>query len=206
MKEITLDFLIQEHELRINNLRYKPDPPHCFGFAYYYYDDDTCYQKWLATTKRYLGITFPNDKDIKEFDAVSNEKISPEQQRKLLAILEAFASLPSVIPDALISEIKEKEGKGRNAINVTTNINNSNHQSQTQNQEQTLAVELFIEAIKDDLTGRQIKELKQVVNDADGDLKKARPGIIDKLKSFGSDVASNIVANLLTNPMIWGGL
>lgn len=206
MKEITLDSLIQEHELRINNLRYKPDPPHCFGFAYYYYDDDTCYQKWLATTKRYLGITFPNDKDIKEFDAVSNEKISPEQQRKLLAILEAFASLPSVIPDALISEIKEKEGKGRNAINVTTNINNSNHQSQIQNQEQTLAVELFIEAIKDDLTGRQIKELKQVVNDADGDLKKARPGIIDKLKSFGSDVASNIVANLLTNPMIWGGL
>lgn len=206
MKEITLDSLIQEHELRINNLRYKPDPPHCFGFAYYYYDDDTCYQKWLATTKRYLGITFPNDKDIKEFDAVSNEKISPEQQRKLLAILEAFASLPSVIPDALFSEIKEKEGKGRNAINVTTNINNSNHQSQTQNQEQTLAVELFIEAIKDDLTGRQIKELKQVVNDADGDLKKARPGIIDKLKSFGSDVASNIVANLLTNPMIWGGL
>ena len=124
----------------------------------------------------------------------------------MLAILEAFSSLPSIIPDARITEIKEKEGTGRNAINVTTNINNSNQQSQTQTQEQTLAVELFIEAIKDDLTGRQIKELKQVVNNADGDLQKARPGIIDKLKSFGSDVASNIVANLLTNPMIWGGL
>lgn len=206
MKEITLDSLIQEHKLRMNNLRYKPDPPHCFGFSYYYYDDDTCYQKWLATTKRYLGIAFPNDKDIKEFDAVSSEKLSPQQQRKLLAILEAFSSLPSIIPDARITEIKEKEGKGHNAINVTTNINNSNQQSQTQTQEQTLAVELFIEAIKDDLTGRQIKELKQVVNDADGDLQKARPGIIDELKSFGSDVASNIVANLLTNPMIWGGL
>lgn len=206
MKEITLDSLIQEHKLRMNNLRYKPDPPHCFGFSYYYYDDDTCYQKWLATTKRYLGIAFQNDKDIKEFDAVSSEKLSPQQQRKLLAILEAFSSLPSIIPDARITEIKEKEGKGHNAINVTTNINNSNQQSQTQTQEQTLAVELFIEAIKDDLTGRQIKELKQVVNDADGDLQKARPGIIDKLKSFGSDVASNIVANLLTNPMIWGGL
>lgn len=206
MKEITLDSLIQEHKLRMNNLRYKPDPPHCFGFSYYYYDDDTCYQKWLATTKRYLGIAFPNDKDIKEFDAVSSEKLSPQQQRKLLAILEAFSSLPSIIPDARITEIKEKEGKGHNAINVTTNINNSNQQSQTQTQEQTLAVELFIEAIKDDLTGRQIKELKQVVNDADGDLQKARSGIIDKLKSFGSDVASNIVANLLTTPMIWGGL
>ena len=206
MEKITLDLLIQEHRDRIPQLHYKPSPPGCIGFSYYYYDDSACYQKWLATTKRYLEITFPNDKDIKEFDTVSSEKLSPEQQRKLLAILEAFSSLPSIIPDARITEIKEKEGKGRNAINVTTNINNSNQQSQTQTQEQTLAVELFIEAIKDGLTGRQIKDLKQVVNDADGDLQKARPGIIDKLKSFGSDVASNIVANLLTNPMIWGGL
>ena len=38
------------------------------------------------------------------------------------------------------------------------------------------------------------------------DLQKARPGIIEKLKSFGADVVSNIVANLLTNPAIWGGL
>lgn len=206
MEEITLDSLIQEHKERIPQLHYEPSPPGCIGFSYYYYDDSAYYQKWLATTKRYLGITFPNDKDIKEFVAVSSEELSPEQQRKLLAILEAFSSLPSIIPDARITEIKEKEGNGHNAINVTTNINNSNQQSQTQTQEQTLAVELFIEAIKDDLTGRQIKELKQVVNDADGDLQKARPGIIDKLKSFGSDVASNIVANLLTNPMIWGGL
>ena len=206
MEEITLDSLIKEHKERIPQLHYEPSPPGCIGFSYYYYDDSARYQKWLATTKRYLGITFPNDKDIKEFVAVSSEDLSPEQQRKLLAILEAFSSLPSIIPDARITEIKEKEGKGHNAINVTTNINNSNQQFQTQTQEQTLAVELFIEAIKDDLTGRQIKELKQVVNDADGDLQKARPGIIDKLKSFGSDVASNIVANLLTNPMIWGGL
>ena len=67
-------------------------------------------------------------------------------------------------------------------------------------------MELFIEAIKDDLTGRQIKELKSVVAKADNDLQKARPNIIAKLKEFGTDVASNIVANLLTNPMIWGGL
>ena len=89
-------------------------------------------------------------------------------------------------------------------INVTTTINNTN--SQTQSQEQSLAVELFIEAIKDDLTGRQIKELKAVVEEADNDLQKARPGILAKLKEFGGDVSSNIIANILTNPMIWGGL
>ena len=37
-------------------------------------------------------------------------------------------------------------------------------------------------------------------------MKKARPKIVDKLLSFGKDVASNIVANLLTNPSIWNGL
>ena len=42
--------------------------------------------------------------------------------------------------------------------------------------------------------------------EASNDLQKARPGIIEKLKSFGADVASNIVANLLTNPAIWSGL
>lgn len=65
---------------------------------------------------------------------------------------------------------------------------------------------MFLDAIKDDLTGRQIKELKEVVIKTDNDLEKARPRIVEKLKSFGADVASNIVANILTNPTIWGGL
>ena len=112
--------------------------------------------------------------------------------------------LPTVIPDNRTTQITEKKGKEKDAINVVTTINNSN--SQSQSQEQSLAVELFIEAIKGDLTGRQIKELKSVVAEADNDLQKARPGILAKLAEFGSDVASNIVANILTNPMIWGGL
>lgn len=203
MTEITLESLIQEQRERIPQLQYQPSPPMSIGFSYYYYVDNEKYLRWLATTKRYLGIHFPNDKDVAEFDAVGREKLSPGQQKKLLAILEAFASLPNIIPD---TRITEKKGKERNPINVTTTINNSNQQSQSQKQEQNLAVELFIEAIKDDLTGRQIKELKQVVVDADNDLQKARPGLIEKLKSFGKDVASNIVANIVTNPIIWSSL
>ena len=45
-----------------------------------------------------------------------------------------------------------------------------------------------------------------VVEEADNDLQKARPSILAKLAEFGSDVASNIVANILTNPTIWQGL
>ena len=203
MTDITLESLIQEHKDRISSLKFKASPPNSIGFSYYYYEDAESYQKWLATTKRFIGIKYSNDKDVNEFEKLANKKISPEQQRKLLAILEAFAILPTVITNNSKTNINGK-GRGREAINVTTTINNTN--SQTQSQEQSLAVELFIEAIKDDLTGRQIKELKAVVEEADNDLQKARPGILAKLKEFGGDVTSNIIANILTNPMIWGGL
>lgn len=204
MSDITLESLIQEHKERIDLLKYQPDPPGCWGFSYYYYEDSEAYQKWLAKTKRFIAINYPSDKYVNEFEVVSNGNKSPEQQKKLLAILEAFAVLPTVIPDIRITQVAEKKGDGKDSINVVTTINNSN--SQSQDQRQSLAVELFIEAIKDDLTGRQIKELKAVVADVNNDLQKARPGIITKLKEFGSDVASSIVANILTNPSIWSGL
>ena len=197
MCNITLESLIQEHKDRIPTLRYGG----CFSL--YDYPDMSEYQNWLAKTKRFLNINYPNDKYVDEFESISNEQLYPEQQNKLRAILEAFAILPDVITDNSKTNINGK-GRGREAINVTTTINNTN--SQTQSQEQSLAVELFIEAIKDDLTGRQIKELKAVVEEADNDLQKARPGILAKLKEFGGDVTSNIIANILTNPIIWGGL
>lgn len=204
MSDITLESLIQEHKERIIQLKYKPSPQGCIGFGYYYYDNSESYQRWLATTRRYIGIKYPNDKDVNEFETISKERLGPEQQKRLLAILEAFTVLPTVIPDNRTTQITGEKSKGKDAINVVTTINNSNTQSQSQGQ--SVAVELFLDAIRDDLTGRQIKELKAVVVEADNDLQKARPGILSKIKEFGSDVASNIVANLLTNPMIWGGL
>ena len=162
------------------------------------------YHKWLAMTKRYIEIQYPNDKYVVEFCEVSKQVTYPTQQQKLLALLEAFALLPVVVPDNHIVQVTDRSDTARDTINVTTNINNTN--SQSQNQEQSMAVQLFIEAIQDDLTGRQIKELKTVVADANNDLQIARPGIIAKLKEFGSDVLSNIVANVLTNPVIWSGL
>lgn len=82
-------------------------------------------------------------------------------------------------------------------------INNTNQQEQKQTQ--SITINLFLEAIKDDLTGRQLKELKEVISESGKDKEKARNGIIAKIKSFGSDVAASIVANILTNPAIWEG-
>lgn len=196
MTEITLESLIEEQRYRIPLLKYVPNPPGCFGFSYYCYGDPERYQKWLATTSRFIGIHFPNDKDVAEFEKIAKEKLSPTQQQKLLAILEAFSCFPTVIQNE-----KMKDANSQKGITVNNNISNSN--SQSQNQEQTLAVNMFIEAIKDDLTGKQVKELKEVIAESAGDKEKARSGIVDKLKSFGPNVASNIIANIITNPSIW---
>lgn len=196
MNDITLESLIQEHKDRIQTLQ---KAMYC-----YEYPDMMAYNRWLATTIRYIELKYPNDKYVAVFCEISKLDIYPDRQQKMIAILEALTVLPTVIPNNSTVHMSDKMVQGKDAINVTTNINNTNNQSQSQ--EQSLAVQLFIEAIKDDLTGRQTKELKAVVEEADNDLQKARPGILAKLKEFGADVASNIVANLLTNPMIWGGL
>ena len=196
MNDITLESLIQEHKDRIQTLQ---KAMYC-----YEYPDMMAYNRWLATTIRYIELKYPNDKYVAVFCEISKLDIYPDRQQKMIAILEALTVLPTVIPNNSTVHMSDKMVQGKDAINVTTNINNTNNQSQSQ--EQSLAVQLFIEAIKDDLTGHQTKELKAVVEEADNDLQKARPGILAKLAEFGKDVASNIVANILTNPMIWNGL
>lgn len=171
MSEITLESLIQEHQSRIPYLQDKGDM-----IIYYEYPDMQAYHKWVATTIRYIEIHYPNDKYVAEFCEVSKQNIYPDQQRKLLAILEAFAVLTTVILDKHMTQVSEKKNNGKDAINVVTTINSTN--SQIQSQEQSLAVEMFIEAIKDDLTGKQIKELKATVAEADNDLGKSRPELL----------------------------
>lgn len=195
---MTIQNLITEQRNRIHHLMYHDNAI----IPYYEYPDMDSYYCWLAKTKRFLEINYPNDKHVEDFERISNRNIWLDQQQELLAILEAFAVLPEIIPQA--NKLSKELSHSLESINVTTNVNNSSNQ--TQNQQQSFAVDLFLEAIKDDLTGRQIKELKEVVAEADNDLEKARPGIIEKLKSFGTEVASNIIANLLTNPVIWTGL
>ena len=192
MADITLDAIIRELEKRIPRLKYINGI-----IPSYEYDDMETYEEWLAKTKRYLNIHFHNDRFVTEFEETSKKHMWPDQQQKLLAILKAFADLPTLIPqkDNTKDKVTEK------SINFTANFSNTNNQSQ--NQEQTLAVNMFLEAIKDDLTGKQVKELKGVIAESAGDKEKARSGIVEKLKSFGSDVASNIVANIITNPSIW---
>ena len=94
-----------------------------------------------------------------------------------------------------------KSEKMSAVINNNNNNNMSQTQSQSQNQMQEIAITIFLDSIKDELTGRQMKEIKEIV-DQEEDVNQAKPKIIEKLISFGGDVLSNIIANIITNPTI----
>ena len=189
---IELQNIIEEFEKLRPCLR-EHGPVGNFNLYHYSYGErEEEYLLWLAKTQRFLEITFPNDKHVLEFLEVSNnQELSPTQQKVLVVILKAFLEYPTVVPNRL----EQKQ----NSIT----IQNINTNAQSQSQKQSLEIHLLIEAIKDNLTGRQIKELKEIVAEADNDLQKACPNILAKLKEFGVDVVSNVVANILTNPTIW---
>ena len=94
--------------------------------------------------------------------------------------------------------VTDKE-KGKTKMNEV-NINLSQNQSQQQSQQ--MALNIFLDAISDELTGKQIKEIKEIMAQ-EKDIEKAKPKIIEKISSFGLNVASNIIANIITNPNIW---
>ena len=184
MREPTLQSLIKKHKKRIKTLRETQ--------VGYDYPDMQAYYDWVEISKRYLKLHFPGDQSVVEFCKLSEERISRDQQEKLLSILNAFVVIPQIIKNNIQME---KEGTN---VNLTVNNNNS----QSQNQEQSMVVQQFLDAFRDELTGRQLKELKSVIAEADNDLHKAKPKIMDKLMEFGGNVASNILATILTNTAI----
>lgn len=73
----------------------------------------------------------------------------------------------------------------------------------TQNQNQTVNINLLISALEEELTVSQLREVNDIMK-SEGPKTEKKGKIINKIKSFGGDVASNILANILTNPNIWG--
>jgi Fe2+ transport system protein B len=91
----------------------------------------------------------------------------------------------------------ESDEKNDNKINLTI------IQNQEQEQNQRIKLNIIIDAFQEELTGKQLKELQEII-DSESDNKTKKLNIIEKLKTFGSDILTNIVASILTNPNIYG--
>ena len=64
---------------------------------------------------------------------------------------------------------------------------------------------IFFDVLKNSLSNEQYDALKDVIQKSDN-INVAKTKIMDKLKSFGESVMSNIIASLITNPSIWNNL
>lgn len=182
-----LESLIAEGEYLTATVRYVP-PGHNVMRTYSVYISTEIekYENWQASVIRFIKTYHPSDLDeVKEV----SKKLSDKNHRKILGILKAIKLLP------IEPEIKPQIPNPTNNIQITNN--------QTVSQQITLNI--FLEAIKDELTGKQVKELKEVLKDYKSEPELTKTKIIDKIKGFGDNVLSNIIANILTNPSIYGG-
>lgn len=114
----------------------------------------------------------------------------PSDLDKLIGILKACT---------FISKIENEQESNDNNISPIININNTQNQTQSQ----MIAVNIFVDAIRDELTGNQIKEIQAIFEQVDNPI-DSKKKIIEKLKSFGENVLTNIIANIITNPSVWG--
>lgn len=81
---------------------------------------------------------------------------------------------------------------------VMVDVKQHNHQNQSTSV--TINIDLIIESLNYGLSGSQIEELKEILESNQKEKKKT---FVEKIKSFGSDTASNILVNLLTNPGVY---
>lgn len=89
---------------------------------------------------------------------------------------------------------------------VKTSRKSSGNTNITINNTQQMVLNLFTEAIKDEITGKEYKELEEILKNYEREPEKTTTKIKERLKKMGGDVLTNIITNILTNPNIYGGL
>lgn len=153
-------------------------------FNYYESSKEEEYKKWEQSIKRLIDTMFPSSKErLKPYE----NNISPENHMEILGILQGIKEFPYEPKN----EIKEKSSDG-----ITIN----NNQNNTQNNTQQIILNIFIDAIRDEITGKELKELKEIMKNYEKNPEETKSTLLEKIKGFGKDVLSNIMANIITNP------
>ena len=189
-----LETLIQEGNEIVKTVSYVKAPSGIIRmYDVYKVEDESRYQTWKSKSMRLLNVNFKDDMESKAFAeaAKSFDKLhyAPKYLKEMVGILVSCKEIPNNVK-------QQKEATQEHPSAVTVNVN----QSQTQIQSQE--INIFIDAIADELTGKQYKELKSIVQE-NPNPENSKRKIAEKIKSFGGDVLSNIVANIVTNPSVW---
>ena len=156
-----------------------------------YYDSQSTFVKQAIILNQYAGLLQRTKKDYVPMQPRCSTKEIAEDTTSLIN---------SVIEEVQTIGLPQPAFK-----TVSGDITINNTQNQTQNQEQIIIIEIFLDAIKDELNGKQRKELLAIAENAENP-KEVHKRIVEKLKGFGIDISANIVANVLTNPTVWSSL
>ncbi|HNS42665.1 MAG TPA: hypothetical protein PKN22_07890, partial [Taishania sp.] len=144
----------------------------------------------------YNKTIFKNIESIKAIDLYTGVDITPKakEQGKLL--------IESLIKDIERFGLEKPEPTEKESF-IRVDVNQTNQQ--TQSTTVSINIEFILEILKGELRNSEIEELKEILDSSDKP-KEKKNRFIEKIKSFGSDVASNILANLLTNPQVYENL
>ncbi|TBH71453.1 hypothetical protein [Aquirufa antheringensis] len=154
------------------------------------------FNEWKIKTLQTLGHIYGADHN--SYSALKNINSFSYSDRTINAIREATELIKGLIED--LDNLGLPIIFNNNTPNVNLNISQQNTQLQTTNI--SINLDILIDILKDELKGSQIKELKAII-ESNESLEEKKKSFFDKIKSFGADIASNVLANLLTNPNIY---
>jgi hypothetical protein len=160
------------------------------------------YNNWKIITSTTLSNIYSNKEDmIRKFESIKAwvAVINGSGDRTNKAKLEAEDFLKSIISDiehfGLPQIIESKQGE-----KLSVNVHQQNNQNQSTSV--NINIDIILDVLKGELRNSEIEEVKEILESHD-ETKVKKKKFIEKIKSFGSDVASNILANILTNPTIF---
>ncbi len=154
------------------------------------------FNEWKIKTLQTLGHIYGADHN--SYSALKNINSFSYSDRTINAIREATELFKGLIED--LDNLGLPIISNNNTPNVNLNISQQNTQLQTTSI--SINLDILIDLLKDELKGSQIKELKAILESNESQEEKKK-SFFDKIKYFGADIASNILANLLTNPKIY---
>lgn len=193
-----LERLIEEGQYLSGTIKYQPPHPSVIRtYAVYTVEDMQRMQNWIDSSETIIQKFFDTNYQRLEFTRSSIKS----DHSKLLSKLNTSLKFSISIPDYVIQRNDKEKTSG-----MIFNINNtqSQNQSQEQSQSQKILQEVFLETIKDKLTGEQVKEIKAILEEHKDNIEEAKPKLLDKLAGFGKDVLAGVLVNVITNPNLIG--
>lgn len=149
---------------------------------------------------RIYGADSPQEKQLARIQYhrhVGSGWVGPGGSRGGFAVTQNFAECRDRVYGVINSAIDELESLGLPDKPKAMGRGLSLHVNQTQ----TVNLSVVLESIQDSLTPEQAGELREILS-SPGEREEKQQKLSDKIKSFGQGVASNVLANLLTNPQV----